>query len=113
MLLEPVQGEGGVSTRRPATTSRGVRALCDERGILLIFDEVQTGFGRTGKWFGFEHFGIVPDVVTMAKALGNGMPIGACWASATIAAAFKPGDHGTTYRRHSRWPPPWRARCSP
>ena len=63
----------------------------------MIFDEVQTGFGRTGKWFGFEHFGIRPDIVTMAKALGNGMPIGACWARADISSAFKPGDHGTTF----------------
>jgi acetylornithine/succinyldiaminopimelate/putrescine aminotransferase len=96
VLLEPLQGEGGVN---PANLDyvRGVRKLCDERGILLIFDEVQTGFARTGKWFGFEHFGIQPDIVTMAKALGNGMPIGACWARADISSAFKPGDHGTTF----------------
>jgi acetylornithine/N-succinyldiaminopimelate aminotransferase len=96
VLLEPLQGEGGVFPA-DADYVRGVRQLCDERGILLIFDEVQTGFGRTGKWFGFEHFGIRPDIVTMAKALGNGMPIGACWARADISAAFKPGDHGTTF----------------
>jgi predicted acetylornithine/succinylornithine family transaminase len=96
VLLEPLQGEGGVN---PASLDyvRGVRQLCDERGILLIFDEVQTGFARTGKWFGFEHFGIQPDIVTMAKALGNGMPIGACWARADVSSAFKPGDHGTTF----------------
>jgi len=96
VLLEPVQGEGGVN---PATTEyfQGVRRLCDERGILFMVDEVQTGLGRTGEWFGFQHFGVVPDVVTMAKALGNGVPIGACWAKAEVAAAFEPGDHATTY----------------
>ena len=82
VLLEPLQGEGGVNPA-DADYVRAVRRLCDERGILLIFDEVQTGFGRTGKWFGFEHFGIRPDIITMAKALGNGMPIGACWARPT------------------------------
>jgi len=96
VLLEPVQGEGGVN---PATTEyfSGVRRLCDERGILFMVDEVQTGLGRTGEWFGFQHFGVQPDVVTMAKALGNGMPIGACWARDEVAAAFEPGDHATTY----------------
>jgi acetylornithine/N-succinyldiaminopimelate aminotransferase len=96
VLLEPVQGEGGVN---PATTEylRGVRQLCDEREALLVIDEVQTGFGRTGRWFGFEHSGVRPDAVTMAKALGNGMPIGACWARADVAAAFAPGDHATTF----------------
>jgi predicted acetylornithine/succinylornithine family transaminase len=96
VLLEPVQGEGGVN---PATVEyfQGVRRLCDERGILFMVDEVQTGLGRTGRWFGFQHFGITPDVVTIAKALGNGMPIGACWAKADVAAAFEPGDHGSTF----------------
>ncbi|MEY2459569.1 MAG: acetylornithine/N-succinyldiaminopimelate aminotransferase [Acidimicrobiaceae bacterium] len=96
VLLEPVQGEGGVN---PATVAyfQGVRRLCDERGILFMVDEVQTGLGRTGKWFGFEHFGVRPDVVTMAKALGNGVPIGACWARADVASAFEPGDHATTF----------------
>ena len=96
VLLEPIQGEGGV---HPATAEyfEGVRRLCDERGLLMIVDEIQTGFGRTGEWFGFQHFGVEPDVVTMAKALGNGMPIGACWAKREVAAAFEPGDHGTTY----------------
>jgi acetylornithine/N-succinyldiaminopimelate aminotransferase len=96
VLLEPVQGEGGVN---PASTEylHGVRELCDEREALLIMDEVQTGLGRTGRWFGFEHSGVRPDVVTMAKALGNGMPIGACWAQADVAAAFAPGDHATTF----------------
>jgi acetylornithine/N-succinyldiaminopimelate aminotransferase len=96
VLLEPVQGEGGVN---PATGEyfRAVRELCDDRGLLFMVDEVQTGLGRTGEWFGFQHFGVHPDVVTMAKALGNGMPIGACWARDDVAAAFVPGDHGTTY----------------
>ena len=85
------------STRPPPSTSQGVRRLCDERGILFMVDEVQTGLGRTGRWFGFQHFGVVPDVVTMAKALGNGVPIGACWARADVAGAFEPGDHATTY----------------
>ena len=75
----------------------GVRRLCDERGALLIVDEVQTGLGRTGRWFGFQHYGIRPDVVTVAKALGNGVPIGACWARDDVAAAFGPGDHATTF----------------
>lgn len=96
VLLEPVQGEGGVN---PATVEyfRGVERICRERGILFMVDEVQTGLGRTGRWFGFQHFGVSPDVVTIAKALGNGMPIGACWAKQEVAAAFKPGDHATTY----------------
>jgi len=96
VLLEPVQGEGGVN---PATAEyfQGVERLCRERGILFMVDEVQTGLGRTGRWFGFQHFGVSPDVISMAKALGNGMPIGACWAKAEVAASFKPGDHATTY----------------
>ena len=96
MLLEAVQGEGGVQPA-PVEYLQGVRQLCDEREALLIIDEVQTGLGRTGRWFGFEHAGIAPDIVTLAKALGNGMPIGACWARAEVAAAFKPGDHATTF----------------
>ncbi len=96
VLLEPVQGEGGVN-QAPAGYFAEVRRLCDERGVLLMMDEVQTGLGRTGRWFGFQHFDIRPDVVTMAKALGNGVPAGACWARAEVAAAFVPGDHGTTF----------------
>ena len=95
VLLETVQGEGGVHVP-DAGYIAGVRRLCDERGLLLIVDEVQTGLGRTGRWFGFQHSGIQPDVVTLAKALGNGVPIGACWARADVADAFVPGDHGTT-----------------
>ena len=99
VLVEPVQGEGGVVPAPPGYLA-GVRALCDDLGLLLIVDEVQTGLGRTGRWFGFQHDlapGVTPDVVTLAKALGNGMPVGACWARAEVAAAFRPGDHGTTY----------------
>ena len=96
VLLEPVQGEGGVN---PATAEyfQGVRRICDERGILFMVDEVQTGLGRCGSWFAHQQLGVVPDVVTMAKALGNGVPIGACWAKVEVAGAFEPGDHATTY----------------
>ncbi len=96
VLLEPVQGEGGVW---PAGEEyfQGVRALCDQRGILFIVDEVQAGLGRTGRWWGFEHYGAQPDVVTVAKALGNGVPIGACWARDDVASAFSPGDHASTF----------------
>jgi acetylornithine/N-succinyldiaminopimelate aminotransferase len=96
VLLEPVQGEGGVN---PATAEyfQGVRRICDERGVLFMVDEVQTGLGRCGSWFAHQQLGVVPDVVTMAKALGNGVPIGACWARTEVAAAFEPGDHATTY----------------
>ena len=96
IFVEPLQGEGGVN---PATKEffHGIRALCDERGLLMMVDEVQTGLGRTGRWFGFQHFDITPDVVTMAKALGNGMPIGACWAAPEAATSWSPGDHATTY----------------
>jgi len=96
VLLEPVQGEGGVLPADPQYL-RDVRRLCDERGMLLMLDEVQTGFGRTGQWFGFQHAGIVPDVVTMAKAMGNGFPVGAMWAKLEVAGVFQPGDHGSTY----------------
>jgi predicted acetylornithine/succinylornithine family transaminase len=96
VLLEPLQGEGGVMV--PSSDYLGaVRALCTERGALLILDEVQTGLGRTGHWFAFQAQGLQPDVVTIAKALGNGMPVGACWARAEVAAAFGPGDHGSTF----------------
>ncbi len=96
VLLEPLQGEGGVVV--PSSDYLGaVRALCTERGALLMLDEVQTGLGRTGHWFAFQAQGLEPDVVTMAKALGNGMPVGACWARAEVAAAFGPGDHGSTF----------------
>lgn len=96
ILLESVQGEGGVL---PASREylQAVRALCNERGLLMMLDEVQTGLGRTGEWFGFQYGDIAPDVVTMAKALGNGFPVGACWARRDVAGVFQPGDHGSTY----------------
>jgi acetylornithine/succinyldiaminopimelate/putrescine aminotransferase len=96
VILEPIQGEGGVVV--PSSDYLGaVRGLCTERNALLILDEIQTGLGRTGHWFAFQAQGLQPDVVTMAKALGNGMPVGACWARAEVAAAFGPGDHGSTF----------------
>jgi len=96
VLLEPLQGEGGVMV--PSSDYLGaVRALCTERNALLMLDEVQTGLGRTGHWFAFQAQGLAPDVVTIAKALGHGMPVGACWARAEVAAAFGPGDHGSTF----------------
>ena len=96
VLVEPILGEAGVVV--PSSDYLvGLRQLCTDRGILLMADEIQTGLGRTGRWFGFQHLGVEPDVVTMAKALGNGMPVGACWARAEVAAAFVPGDHGSTF----------------
>jgi predicted acetylornithine/succinylornithine family transaminase len=96
VLVEPIMGEAGVVV--PSSDYLvGLRQLCTERDILLMVDEVQTGLGRTGRWFAFQHLGVEPDVVTMAKALGNGMPVGACWARAEVAAAFVPGDHGSTF----------------
>jgi acetylornithine/N-succinyldiaminopimelate aminotransferase len=96
VLIETVQGEGGVNPSPPGYL-RAIRDLCDERGMLMMVDEVQTGFGRTGEWFGFQHAAVVPDVVTMAKAMGNGFPVGAVWARTDVANAFEPGDHGSTY----------------
>jgi predicted acetylornithine/succinylornithine family transaminase len=96
VILETIQGEGGVV---PASAEylRAVEQSCRERGILLMIDEVQTGFCRTGRWFGYQHAGLRPDVVTMAKGLGNGMPIGAVWARREVAAVMRPGDHGSTF----------------
>ncbi len=96
VLLEAIQGEGGVIEAGEQYLKQ-VEALCREKGLLLILDEVQTGMGRTGKLFCFEHYGIKPDIVTLAKALGNGMPIGAILAKEQVAAAFHPGDHGSTF----------------
>ncbi len=96
ILLEPVQGEGGVIPADP-DFMRKIRALCDERDILMMVDEVQTGMGRTGKLFAYEHYGIEPDVMALAKGLGGGMPIGAMLAKDKAAEAFHPGDHASTF----------------
>jgi len=96
VLVEPIQGEGGVVL--PASDYlAGLRSLCDENDLLLMLDEVQTGNGRTGKYFAFQHSGIVPDVVSTAKGLGNGFPIGACLAAGPAANIFQPGHHATTF----------------
>lgn len=96
VLIEPVQGEGGI---RVASTDylRELRLLCDQHGWLLMLDEIQAGMGRTGAWFGHQHAGITPDVMTLAKALGNGFPIGACVARGAAADLFSPGQHGSTF----------------
>jgi predicted acetylornithine/succinylornithine family transaminase len=96
VLIEPILGEGGVRPTPPGYLA-AVRQLCDETGALMMVDEIQTGMGRTGRWFGFEHDDVKPDVVMLAKALGNGMPVGACWARENVATVFEPGDHGSTY----------------
>ncbi len=96
VMLEPVQGEGGV--RCPDSDYlKAVRQICDESGVLLIFDEIQTGMGRTGTLFAYEHFGVEPDIMTLAKALANGLPIGAMLAKEQVAAAFGPGAHASTF----------------
>ena len=96
VLVEPVQGEGGVHAAS-AGYLQALRQLCDEHDWLMMIDEVQTGLGRTGTWFGFEHAGIKPDVITLAKALGNGFPIGACLARGKAAQLFSPGHHASTF----------------
>lgn len=96
ILLEPVQGEGGIYPADPEFL-KGVRKLCDEKDILLIFDEIQCGMGRTGTMFAYQSYGVKPDIITCAKALGCGVPVGAFAATEKAAAAFEPGDHGTTY----------------
>lgn len=96
IIFETVQGEGGVYPAEPEFIE-GVRKLCDERGILLILDEIQCGMGRTGSMFAYQQYGVKPDIVTVAKALGCGVPVGAFLASEDVAKALVPGDHGTTY----------------
>ena len=96
VLLEPIQGEGGVYVADEKYLKR-VRELCDETGAILILDEVQTGMGRTGKMFAFEHFGVIPDAITLAKSLGGGFPIGALLAKDSVAKAFSPGTHAVTF----------------
>jgi len=96
ILLEPVQGEGGVYVPQAGYLAK-LREICDDNNWLLMLDEVQTGIGRTGRWFAFQHDNIKPDVVTLAKALGNGVPIGACMAHGKAAQVLAPGNHGTTF----------------
>ena len=98
VLVEPIQGEGGINIPRDAAGYlRGLREICDQHGWLLMLDEVQSGVGRTGTWFAFQHTGIVPDVMTLAKGLGSGVPIGACLARGLAADVFTPGKHGSTF----------------
>ncbi|MCC8463679.1 bifunctional acetylornithine/succinyldiaminopimelate transaminase [Photorhabdus bodei] len=96
VVLEPVQGEGGVTPAAPAFI-RGLRELCDKHQVLLVFDEVQSGMGRTGKLFSYMYYDVTPDIITTAKALGNGFPISAMLTTENIASAMTPGTHGTTY----------------
>jgi acetylornithine/N-succinyldiaminopimelate aminotransferase len=96
VLVELIQGEGGINVCRPDYLT-GLRTVCDENGWLLMLDEVQSGTGRTGTWFAFQHSGVKPDVVTLAKGLGNGVPIGTCMAFDSAAMLFKPGSHGSTF----------------
>ena len=96
VVLEPVQGEGGVNVG-DAEFFKAVRDLCTDNGTLMIVDEVQTGMGRTGKWFGIDNFGVVPDIISMAKALGSGMPIGAIATNEELYSTLSPGTHGTTF----------------
>lgn len=96
ILMELVQGEGGVRIPDPAYLA-GLRQLCDDNGWLLMLDEIQTGTCRTGKWFAYQHTAILPDVVTLAKGLGNGVPIGCCLARGVAAQLFQPGNHGSTF----------------
>lgn len=96
VLLEPIQGEGGIRTPDIHYLEQ-LRKICDRQGWLLMLDEVQCGIGRTGKWFAFQHTGILPDVMTLAKGLGSGVPVGACLAAGKAAGIFKPGNHGSTF----------------
>ncbi len=96
VLIEPIEGEGGIVIPDEGYL-KGLRALCDQHGWLLMLDEIQTGMGRTGKWFAFQHEKLQPDVMTLAKGLGNGVPIGACLARGQAAGLFKPGHHGSTF----------------
>ena len=96
VMIEPIQGEGGINVADESYI-KSLRALCDKKDLILIFDEVQTGIGRTGKIFGFEHYGITPDVMTLAKSLGGGLPIGAMVASKKFADVLKPGMHASTF----------------
>ncbi len=96
VLVEPIQGEGGIRTP-DISYLQGLRKICDEHEWLLMLDEVQCGLGRTGKWFAFQHTSIMPDVMTLAKGLGSGVPVGACLAAGKATGTFKPGNHGSTF----------------
>lgn len=96
IIVEPVQGEGGIHVADQQFLS-GLRALCDREEIVLIFDEIQTGIGRTGKWFAKDHFGVQPDIMTLAKGIGGGIPMGAILCNEKVAEVMQPGDHGTTF----------------
>lgn len=96
VLLEPIQGEGGIVVPH-AEYLKGVKEICLEKGLLLLFDEIQTGMGRTGRLFAHEHFGVTPDIMSLAKALGNGLPIGAMLSTEALSGAFGPGSHATTF----------------
>ena len=96
VMVEPIQGEGGINIAA-AEFLRAIRRLCDENGAVMILDEVQTGIGRTGKWFAYQHFDVEPDIITMAKALGGGVAIGAMMAKEEIAASLTPGTHASTF----------------
>ena len=96
IMIEPIQGEGGVKIP-PDGFLQGLRKICDEQNLLLVFDEVQTGCGRTGEWFGFQHFGVVPDILSLAKSVAGSLPGAAIIAKADIATSLKPGTHAATY----------------
>ncbi len=96
VLVEPIQGEGGINVASPEFV-RAIRRLCDQKGAVMILDEVQTGMGRTGKWFAYQHFDVEPDIITMAKTLGGGVAIGAMMAKAEVAACLVPGKHASTF----------------
>ena len=96
VLVEPVQGESGINIPGEDYLS-GIRAICDKHNWLMMLDEIQTGMGRSGKWFAFQHYDLMPDIMTLAKGLGNGFPIGVCIARGQAAQTFQPGNHGTTF----------------
>jgi acetylornithine/N-succinyldiaminopimelate aminotransferase len=100
VMVEPIQGEGGINVAAPEYL-QAIRRLCDENGAVMILDEVQTGIGRTGKWFGYQNFDVEPDIITMAKALGGGVAIGAMMAREEIAASLVPGKHASTFGGNS------------
>ena len=96
VLVEPIQGESGINIPNDTYLS-GIREICDKHNWLMMLDEIQTGMGRSGRWFGFQHYDFVPDVMTLAKGLGNGFPVGACIARGEAAETFHPGNHGSTF----------------